>query len=182
LRQKWYFNKGEFMEPIKIQRVQKEDLEEVARIRVEGWKIAYRGIIDDGFLDQMLSIEKDRKKREKDYMLNGFLVAKRGDKVVGFCRYISDNSFSPDMAEIDCEITALYVAPECKQQGIGTALFSAVKAEFQEQHKTKMVIWCLKENLSAHQFYKKMGGKMQGEKQSLIGDRTYPEVCFVYEL
>ena len=75
------------MEQIQVQRVQKEDLPEVARIRIEGWKTAYRGIIDDYFLDN-LSIEKDQQKREKDYQLNGFLVAKIGEKVVGFCRYV----------------------------------------------------------------------------------------------
>ena len=53
------------MEQIQVQRVQKEDLPEVARIRIEGWKTAYRGIIDDYFLDN-LSIEKDQQKREKD--------------------------------------------------------------------------------------------------------------------
>lgn len=169
------------MEQIKIRRVQKEDLPEVARIRVEGWKTAYRGIIDDDFLACM-SVEKDRQKREKDYLLNGFLVAKIDGKVVGFCRYVADNQFSPEREDIDCEITALYVAPEYKHNGIGTALFSAVKKELQEQHKTKMIIWCLKENLSAHQFYMKMGGKKQGEKQSQIGDKTYPEICFIYEL
>ena len=99
------------MEQIQVQRVQKEDLPEVARIRIEGWKTAYRGIIDDYFLDN-LSIEKDQQKREKDYQLNGFLVAKIGEKVVGFCRYVGDNQFSPDRTDIDCEITALYVAPE----------------------------------------------------------------------
>ncbi len=169
------------MEQIQVQRVQIEDLPEVARIRIEGWKTAYRGIIDDYFLDN-LSIEKDQQKREKDYQLNGFLVAKIGEKVVGSCRYVGDNQFSPDRTDIDCEITALYVAPEWKHHGIGTALFSAVKQEFQAQHKTRMIIWCLQKNLSAHQFYTKMGGKKQGKKQSQIGDKTYPEVCFIYEL
>ena len=41
-----------------------EDIEKIADIKIEGWQTAYRGIIDDDFLDNMdrkKEIEKKRK-------------------------------------------------------------------------------------------------------------------------
>ena len=42
---------------IKIRKAEIADAEKIAKIKIEGWQTAYRGIIDDEFLDNM-----DRKK------------------------------------------------------------------------------------------------------------------------
>ena len=36
-----------------IRRAEKEDVRQIAEILVEDWQTAYRGIIDDAFLDSM---------------------------------------------------------------------------------------------------------------------------------
>ena len=36
-----------------IRKAEKEDVRQIAEILVEDWKTAYRGIIDDAFLDSM---------------------------------------------------------------------------------------------------------------------------------
>ena len=54
------------MQNIIIRNVKKEDLWSVSSIVVEGWKSAYRGIIDDEFLDS-LKVEDNYNKRLKDY-------------------------------------------------------------------------------------------------------------------
>ena len=112
-----------------VRNVKKEDLRAVSEIAVRGWQTAYRGIIDDEYLDS-LSVEANYQKRLKDYKENGFIVAELDNEVVGFCRYTLENLFSKEMPEIDGEICAIYVKPELKRNGIGRELFKYVFNEF----------------------------------------------------
>ena len=41
-------------------------------------------------------------------MTNGFIVAEQNDEVVAFCRYVSNNSFSQEMVNSDCELCVIY--------------------------------------------------------------------------
>ena len=106
------------MENIIIRNVAEKDIPSVADIQVNGWKTAYKGIIDDAILNVMNKEEKIERFKV-NYQKNGFIVAELENKVVGFCRYIDNNEFTPDMQDIDCEITALYVKPNLKYNGIG---------------------------------------------------------------
>lgn len=166
-----------------IRNVRKEDLPSVVDIKIKGWQSAYKGIVDDAYLTN-LSSERDKriKKMEKNYMTNGFIVAELNNEVVGFCRYIFDNSFSPEIDDIDCELCAIYVKPDLKYSGIGTKMFSYVVNEFKKNNKYKMVLWCLKDNEPSKKFYTKMGGKIIKEKDVEIGDKQYKECCFKYNI
>lgn len=127
------------MKNIIIRNVIEKDIPSVADIQVNGWKRAYKGIIDDAILNAMNKEEKIESFK-MNYQKNGFIVAELENKVVGFCRYIDNNEFTPDMQDIDCEITALYVKPNLKYNGIGTKLFQFVTNEFKSKNKTTMIL------------------------------------------
>ncbi len=169
------------MENIIIRNIKRKDIFEVVDIQINGWKTAYKGIVDDEYL-QAMNREEKIKKREQDYMQNGFIVAELNKKVVGFCRYIDNNSFSKEIQEADCELLALYVAPNLKYRGIGTKLFQYVTQEFKNKGRTKMILWCLKDNEPSKKFYTKMGGKIIKEREISIGENDYKEVCFAYDV
>lgn len=166
-----------------IRNVRKEDLPSVVDIKIKGWQYAYKGVIDDTYLNN-LSNERETRiaKMEKNYMTNGFIVVELNNEVVGFCRYIFDNSFSPEINDIDCELCAIYVRPDLKYSGIGTKMFDYVVNEFKKNNKSKMVLWCLKSNEPSKKFYTKMGGKIVKEKDVEIGDNKYKECCFEYDI
>ena len=166
-----------------IRNVRKEDLPSVVDIKITGWQSAYKGIVDDTYLNN-LSNERETRiaKMEKNYMTNGFIVAEVNGEVVGFCRYMFDNNFSPEVENIDCELGAIYVRPDLKCSGIGTKMFNYVVSEFKKNNKTKMVLWCLKDNEPSKKFYTKMGGKIVKEKNVDIGDKQYKECCFEYDI
>lgn len=166
---------------INITKVKKEDLRAVAEIAVNGWKTAYRGIIDDEFLDN-LSIEENYQKRLKDYNENGFVVAELNNEIVGFCRYRTGNYYKNQYANVDCEISALYVKPEYKGNGIGKRLVNYVINEFKENGYIQMILWCLKDNYPSRAFYEKMGGIYCGENIIERGNKKYKEVGYIYNL
>ena len=168
------------MNEVLIRNVELNDLRSVAEIAIRGWQTAYRGIVDDDYLNN-LSIEENYQKRLKDYKENGFIVAEKNNEVVGFCRYRIGNYYQDEYPEVDCELCALYVKPEEKRNGIGKALVEYVKNEFRKNNLNKMILWCFKDNYPSRAFYEKMGGKLCGETTCIRG-REYKEVGFMYDL
>ena len=169
------------MENIIIRNVAEKDIPSVADIQVNGWKTAYKGIIDDAILNVMNKEEKIERFKV-NYQKNGFIVAELNNQVVGFCRYIDSNKFTQDISNIDCELLALYVNPDLKYNGIGTKLFQFVTNEFKSKNRTKMILWCLKDNEPSKKFYTKMGGKIIKERTIEIGEKEYLEVGFEYNI
>lgn len=169
------------MKDIIIRNIKDEDIPSVVDIQINGWKMAYKGIIDDKYLNSMNRDERI-KKRKKDYKENGFIVAELDKKIVGFCRYIDSNKYTHEVQDIDCELIALYVKPDLKYNGIGTKLFQFVIDKFKNINKKKMIIWCLKDNEPSKKFYKKMGGTVIKERLIKIGEKDYAEVGFIYNI
>ena len=169
------------MNNIKIRNIKKEDIPEVVNIQIDGWRASYKGMIDDEYLENM-NVENKIKMREKDYKENRFIVAEINNEIVGFCRYTDNMEKTPETPEVDCELRALYVKPELKHNGIGKKMFQYAVNEFKNMGKTKMVLWCLKDNVLARKFYEKMGGKIIKERLIHIGNRDYEEVAFEYNI
>ncbi len=169
------------MENIIIRNIEEKDIPNVVDIQIDGWKSAYKGIVDDNILKSMNRNERIAK-RKNDYKENGFIVAELNNQVVGFCRYIDSNKFTQDIPNIDCELLALYVKPKLKYNGIGTRLFQFVINDFKSKNKNKMILWCLKDNESSKKFYIKMGGKIIKERAIEIGEKEYLEVGFEYNI
>jgi len=169
------------VENIIIRNIEEKDIPSVVDIQINGWKSAYKGIIDDNVLNSMNRDERIEK-RKNDYKENGFIVAELNNQVVGFCRYIDSNKFTQDISYIDCELLALYVKPDLKYNGIGTMLFQFVTNQFKSKNKTKMILWCLKDNEPSKKFYTKMGGKIVKERVIEIGENNYYEVGFEYNI
>lgn len=163
-----------------IKNVKKEDLKACATISIKSWQATYKNIVDKEYLVN-LSIQKRLEKFESNYKLCPFLVAKINNEVVGFCRY-STNVTYEEYPEIDSELTVLYVSPELKHHGIGTALFNYVKTELQKENKKNMLICCLKGNTLGENFYQKMQGQIIGETTIKIGDKLYSEISFKFQI
>lgn len=95
------------MKDIIIRNIEENDISSVVDIQIEGWKSAYKRIVDDNVLNSMNRNERIEKRRN-DYKENGFIVAELNNQVVGFCRYIDSNKFTQDILGIDCIQKRLY--------------------------------------------------------------------------
>jgi len=167
------------MSEIIIREARIEDLEVVSTIQVRSWQTAYRGVIDDKYLDNM-DIKSKIEKRKEDFNQYGFIVAELNSEVVGFCRF--DYYNIPKEDDIDCELNALYVKPEMKRNGIGKKLMQYVINEFKSLKKRRMIVWCLKENFSGRAFYEAMGGKSSENKIMEFGGKEYEVISYLYDL
>ena len=157
-----------------IRRAMQNDARQIAEIIVEDWKNAYRGIIDDDFLDSM-SVEERYQRELQRYQI--YKVAEKKKKIMG----LTWNEIN-DSDDSDCEIIALYVKYEERKSGIGRGLFLDSVEEFKSQGKKRMIIWCLKENYEARKFYEKMGGLEYKYGTHKWGNRDYDMVSYIYNL
>ncbi|MCH5314559.1 MAG: GNAT family N-acetyltransferase [Eubacterium sp.] len=165
---------------IKIRHAKFCDIDSIAEIKVTGWQSAYKGIIDDKYLNSMSIFEQI--KTIKKYSLENIFVAQRDNEILGFCRiYNYDKSVYEDK-EIDCEIREIYVKPDIKRMGIGSELFNHTLKYLKQKGKRKLYLGCFKENYNARKFYDKMGGISWLEKNIDIGGKYYPVVSYIYNL
>ena len=82
-----------------------------------------------------------------------FLVAEDGDDVVGFgsVRYESPDDYE---ANVDAEVTAVYVNPEVARKGVGSTLLEALQARARDQGVRTLG---LSSSLNAVPFYEAHG-------------------------
>lgn len=128
-----------------IRRAEKEDVRQIAEILVEDWQTAYRGIIDDAFLDSMSA---DQRYEIEIKRYQKFIVAADGEEILGYA-WLETTDDEP----ADCEIIALYVRYSKRNNGIGKLLLQYAENAFRESGKKKMILWCLKENQATRRFY-----------------------------
>ena len=160
-----------------IKYYEEKDIEEVAKIIVDDWKIAYKGIIDNEYLEK-LSYEDRAKRIKEKYLKQKALVYVENDKIKGYCRFGENRDNEKEYGEI----YALYIKYGEKNNGIGKKLSKKAMKILTERGYKEAVIWCLKENKNARIFYEKIGGKLFKERKIPIGDKEYDEVCYKYKL
>lgn len=156
-----------------------EDQEQIARIKVDGWKNAYDRIISSTYLNTLNYEEQAARYKSsfeeyKDYVF----VAVRGDEVLGYSCF----NPTPNVDDFDSELVSLYIKPDEIGKGIGTELFIATRKQMIKLGKKNMIVWCLSDNKNAIKFYEKLGGKVVKTKNAKIGDSTYVEYGFYFQL
>jgi len=161
-------------EQIIIRNATQDDSRQIAEIIVEDWKNAYKGIIDADFLNSM-DVEERYQRELQRYRI--YKVAAVNEEILGLTW--NETAVNEDS---DCEIIALYVKYGIRKSGIGRMLFKDSVDYFRALGKTKMIIWCLKENFEARRFYEKMGGGEYKTGTHRWGNRDYDMISYLYVL
>lgn len=162
-----------------IRKNELKDQEQMARIKVDGWKTAYDKLIASQYLNSL-----DYKRQTERY-ISSFeeykdlvFVAVKGEEVLGYsCFSLTDrdNFF-------DSELVSLYIKPTETRKGIGESLVKETAKELISKGKNNMIVWCLSDNINALNFYKKLGGKKVKEKKTQIGSEKYLEYGIYFDL
>lgn len=167
------------MSNIIFERAMEKDIEEIAKVHVDGWKETYIGIIPDEYLSK-ISYES-RKSHWK--LLFGkekvqAIVCKIENEIVGFVSYGKEQH---GYEKYDGEMYALYLLKKAQGKGIGKKLFENGKIELKKLGYKKMLIWALSENKSCD-FYLKMGGQKEYTSRRNFSGTVLEEQSFGWEL
>ena len=164
------------------------DAQAVARIRVQGWRFAYQGLISQDYLDSLSAAEDTERMRgylsqlpqnsppsrsasvqgSGDGEKRSFMLAVRDDAVLGFCRF-SAAPDKDDRAEravpggtLNGRLHSLYIDPETLGQGIGHTLMSHALSTFAAWGCERATLWVLEGNSRAISFYERQGWRCTG--------------------
>ena len=156
-----------------------EDQSQMTKIKVNGWRNTYKEIVDKEYLEK-LNVEEQTQKyfRSFEEYKDRVLVAVKGKEVLGYaCFDPKEKNF-----KYDSELVSLYIKEEYQRKGIGKALFTEATKELISRNKRNMILWVFADNKNAITFYKKLGGIISETRQAKIGNKTYKEFGFYYDL
>jgi ribosomal protein S18 acetylase RimI-like enzyme len=136
----------------------------VAGVHVRAWLAAYRGLIDDDYLDN-LRVE-DRAAMHSfgaaDPSSPETLLAVEGDEILGFVAFgPSRDEDTPDAGEI----FALYIEPAHWNIGIGRLLMREVREHLRQRGLSEGTLWVLEGNEQAERFYRAEGWQPDGAER-----------------
>lgn len=180
------------------------DAQAIARIRVQGWRFAYQGLISQDYLDS-LSVAEDTERirgylsqlpqnsppsrsasvQGSDGEKRSFMLAVRGDAVLGFCRFSAAPN-KTNRAEravpggtLNGRLHSLYIDPETLGQSIGHTLMNHALSTFAAWGCERATLWVLEGNSRAISFYKRQGWQCTGATKV---DRSFGPCLVEHEM
>lgn len=153
-----------------IRQADKRDIPRIAEIIVFGKRVAYRPIFKNDFVsfNELQVVHLYEEYRDNPDRLDGMLLYDDGIvKGVIKGQPISDKTV---------EITDFYVEPFFVRQGIGTLLIEHLIRQVRENGGHKIVLWVIKDNMNARNFYEENGFVNSGK--TCIIEGTVKEDCF----
>jgi ribosomal protein S18 acetylase RimI-like enzyme len=171
--------------PIRLRRAEPDDAQGIASVHVRTWRHAYRGIIPDAVL---AGLDEDRRAeywRSAISLARGShrpWVAMAGETIVGFVSAGIARDEDLDQREVG-EVYAIYVDPECSQQGIGRNLLNHATRDLRDSGFLEATLWVLEANDAAQAFYRANGWVTDGaRREETMGDVPLAEVRFRHHL
>lgn len=156
---------------IEIKKMQSdEEIKGKAYVHWKSWQDAYKGIVDQDYLDSM-TLGKCEEIAFK--WPDNLIVAKDGNQVVGFVGY--GKYHDEELTEAG-EIFAIYILEEYYGTGVGKAL---IQAGLEKLDYPQVAVWVLKDNKRAIRFYEKCGFRFDGREEELTLGTPIVEVRMI---
>ena len=135
-----------------------DDAAAIAKLHADSWRIAYRGMYSDEYLDgpvfeERLAVWTERLANMGPHQLT--VVADDDGAVAGFAHTFTD--LDPTWGSY---LENLHAAPDRKGQGIGTRLMAESAAWVDANARIKQLyLFVLEKNTNAQHFYDSVGGE-----------------------
>jgi GNAT superfamily N-acetyltransferase len=159
------------------------DAPQVARVNVEGWRAAYRGILSDEYLDAIRS--DDRLERLEERLgapdPGAVFIAVSTGGAVGAYGGVSAVRDAADEHPVlpTGEFAALYADTASRGTGAGHAVHEAGVGHLAEQGFKHAILWVFEKNAPSRRFYEARGWTCdEVTKEGLIGGARFTEVRY----
>ena len=145
---------------IAIKKMETDDeIKGKAFVHWKSWQEAYPGIVDRQYLND-LTLEKCESMAFR--WPDNILIAKDGDRVVGFVGY---GKYRDTELENTGEIFAIYLLAEYWGRGIGYRMMKEGLAQLKDYPQA--AVWVLKKNERAIRFYERCGFRRDGREETI---------------
>lgn len=145
-----------------------------AYVHYKSWQETYTGLVSAEYLSKN-TLERNQMTAHR--FTDNVLVAKIGDKVIGFVSY---GAYRGDDLPHHGEVFAIYVLKEYHGTRVGYGLMNAALKMLSDYGK--IAVWVLKGNNRAIRFYERYGFRPDGAEQKLadLGENV-TELRMIYK-
>ncbi len=162
------------MKNVVIKKMESEDeINGKGYVHYKSWHETYTGLIDSDYLERQ-TLEKCIATAHR--WPDNILVAKDGDKVVGFVGY---GTYRDDTLPACGEVFAIYVLAAYHGQRVGYELMKAAIEKLSAYKK--VAVWVLKGNERAIRFYKRFGFRFDGTEAEIMLGTPNTELRMIFE-
>ena len=142
-------------------------------VHYKSWQETYAGLIDAEYLKNMT---EEKCKAIAYKWTDNILVAKDGDRVIGFVGY---GKYRDDTLTDSGEIFSIYVLADYYGKKVG---FELMNAAFEKLAAYKQIaVWVLKGNERAIRFYKRYGFRFDNMEQEINLGTPNTELRMVFK-
>jgi L-amino acid N-acyltransferase YncA len=153
----------------------------LANVHVASWRAAYRGIIDDDWLDAM-SVDAQlarwtawfRSHRSSSFTR---VAVDARARVIGFA---TGGEARVRTRPTLGEVYTIYLLPEVQRRGIGARLMRSMARGLDLHGMESMLVWSLERN-PARDFYARLGGRLCDSRETTVGRQRLGEVAYLWE-
>ncbi len=142
-------------------------------VHYKSWQETYTGLVDPAYLERH-TLEKCINTAHK--RPDNILVAKDGEKVVGFAGY---GSYRDETLPEHGEVYAIYVLAEYQGKKIGYELMNAALDRL--SNYKRVALWVLKGNDKAIRFYERYGFRFDGTEAEIMLGTPNTELRMIYK-
>jgi len=153
------------------------DAAAIARVHVDTWRAAYRGILSDPYLESLDYAARTEEWVKRIGLKSHFtLVAAdpAGGQIVAFADGGPERSHDPAFRG---ELYALYVLPAHQRHGLGRRLTVAIAETFADNHVHTLLAWVAAAS-GAGKFFERLGAKAFRSKRGPLGDVEVDKVGY----
>lgn len=137
-----------------IRKARLSDAGAIGRIYVESWRVAYKGILPQDYLDGLRVGEVIQSvRRTLSSVQTQFLIAEDERGAVGYISAGPERSQDPIYRS---ELYELYLLPEAQRAGLGSQLLARMARQLHQMHFYTLLVWVLSRNPN-RRFYEKCG-------------------------
>lgn len=161
-----------------IRRAKAGDEPAIAKVHIQCWQEAYRGLVPQSYLDALPGEYESRVKMWTRILANPerwVWVAENEAGIVGFIQ------FGPPMdpnREGFIELGSIYLRASEKGKGTGFALLAAGFGKMRDLGYKKSYCWVLENNPTV-KFYERSGARFSGHtKEDDIGGKLFKELAY----
>ena len=154
-----------------------DDAAAIARVHVVSWRSTYRTLLPADFLESLTEAGyTDRWRRFiSERSSRVFVVEDESNDIVGFA---SGGRERAGETGYRGELYAIYLLESSQRRGYGRELVRAVVGGLREMGLQDMIIWVLRDNRPARDFYERLGGVFVRAQPITIGSATLEEVSY----
>lgn len=150
-----------------------EEINGKGYVHYKSWHETYANLVDEAYMKK-LTLEKCTELAHQWH--DNIMIAKDGDKVIGFVGY---GAYRGDSLSEHGEVFAIYVLKEYQGKKVGYDLMNAAFHKLSAYKK--IAVWVLKGNDRAIRFYEQYGFRFDGEHAEISLGTPNTELRMIYE-